>query len=272
MTDYSLPGPLTRFDPAQVDLGAELGTDPVSICAAAQGLVIEPADAIAKGVYEDRFAERDIRSVKGIVDVLTALDPAPLNKARETDTRVLGTCRHFAVLSCGLLRLRGIPARARCGFATYFIPGKSVDHWITEYWRSDEQRWVRVDSEILGGDVLSDATDLEPGLFLTGGEAWQLYRAGSIDPDTFGVAGVDHAWGIGEIRGNAIRDLAALRKIEMLPWDEWGRMDDSYHGRTGADYDELMDVVATACASDDQSVIDRAYATEDLAVPEEMIV
>jgi len=52
----------------------------------------------------------------------------------------------------------------------------------------------------------------------------------------FGVHEVEHAWGIGEVRGNAVRDLAALNKVEMLPWDEWGRMDASYRGETGADY------------------------------------
>jgi hypothetical protein len=30
----------------------------------------------------------------------------------------------------------------------------------------------------------------------------------------------------------------------MLPWDEWGRMDASYQGQTGPDYDELLDTIA----------------------------
>ncbi|MCA2211786.1 transglutaminase-like domain-containing protein [Wangella sp. NEAU-J3] len=45
------------------------------------------------------------------------------------------TCRHFAVLACALLRHRGIPARARCGFATYFQPGKGLDHTSGDGWR-----------------------------------------------------------------------------------------------------------------------------------------
>ncbi|TDC86167.1 hypothetical protein E1193_00430 [Micromonospora sp. KC606] len=44
-----------------------------------------------------------------------------------------------------LLRYRGIAARARCGFATYFQPGQGVDHWIAEYRR--DGRWVRIDAE-----------------------------------------------------------------------------------------------------------------------------
>ncbi len=73
-----------------------------------------------------------------------------------------------------------------------------------------------------------------------------------------------------EIRGNAIRDLAALNKVEMLPWDEWGPMRASYDGTTGADLDELIDEVAEACASDDLDRIQRTYA--DLSVPEELVI
>jgi hypothetical protein len=270
--DYSRPGPLTRLDPAQVRLGEGLGVDAVSICAAAQALVIEPGDASAAGVPEHRLAERNIRSARALIEVLTALDPRPLHDSRPPLLRVVGTCRHFALLGCALLRLRGIPARARCGFATYFIEGKSVDHWVVEHWRESDSRWVRVDAEVLGTTLVPDATDLAADEFLTGGEAWERHRAGLIDPDSFGVAGVDYAWGIGEIRGNAIRDLASLCKVEMLPWDEWGRMDDSYQGRTGADYDELLDRVAAACASDDPATVTTTYASEDLTVPDHMII
>src|SRR5471032_3206140 len=194
--DYSRPGPLTRLDPAQVRLGEGLGPDAVSICAAAQALVVEPADATASGVPEPRLAERNIRSARAFIEVLTGLDPRPLHEPRPPLLRVVGTCRHFALLGCALLRLRGIPARARCGFATYFIKGKSVDHWVVEYWRDSDSRWVRVDAEVLGTALVPDATDLAVDEFLTGGEAWQRHRAGSIGPDLFGVAGVDHAWGI----------------------------------------------------------------------------
>jgi hypothetical protein len=270
--DYSSPGPLTRLDPAQVPLGEGLAQDAVSICAAAQALVVEPDDATAAGVPEQRLAERNIRPARALIDVVTALDPRPLHEPRPTQLRVVGTCRHFALLGCALLRLRGIPARARCGFATYFIKGKSVDHWVVEHWRDSDSRWVRVDAEVLGTTLVPDATDLAADEFLTGGEAWQRHRAGSINPDSFGVAGVDYAWGIGEIRGNAIRDLAALCKVEMLPWDEWGRMGDSYQGKTGAGYDNLMDRVAAACASDDPATVTATYASEDLRVPDHMIV
>jgi transglutaminase-like putative cysteine protease len=111
-----------------------------------------------------------------LIDALLALDPAPLAVAREPARRVIGTCRHFAVLSCALLRYRGIAARVRCGFATYFQAGQGLDHWITEYWHRDERRWVRIDSEILGQPVLPAPDDLRVGEFLSGGEAWTAGR------------------------------------------------------------------------------------------------
>ena len=270
---YARPGALTTFTPQQAAEFAELGSDPIEICLVARGLVIEPADAAEAGITTadgDRVAERNIRSAGGLADVLLELAPGPLTTVRPPAERVMGTCRHFAVLACALLRLRGIPARARCGFATYFFAGRSVDHWVVEYWHLSGQRWVRVEVEYLSTSVVDDPSDLPSGAFLTGGEAWREYRAGRADPDTFGVVGFDHAWGIGEIRGNAIRDLASLNKIEMLPWDEWGRMDDSYHGRTGPEYDDLMDVVAAACASAAPSEVIAASAREDLAVPLDM--
>jgi len=261
--DYRRPGPFTTLDPSQLALAASLPDDPVAICSAARGLVIHPFEATPLGMPETRLAEKQIRPVNQLIEALVALDPAPLHEPRPEEKRIVGTCRTFATLSCALLRLRGISARARAGFATYFVAGRNLDHWIVEYDAGD--RWVRVDSQVLGQSFVPRPDDLAPGEFLTGGEAWTAYRGGA-DGQSFGVAGTDHAWGPAEIRGNAIRDLAALCDREMLPWDEWGRMTASYEGRTGADYDQLIDRIAAACAADDPEELTRLYASEDLSI------
>lgn len=77
--------------------------------------------------------------------------------------------------------------------------------------------------------------------------------------------------GPAEIRGNAVKDLAALNKVEMLPWDEWGRMTDAYDGKTGPDYDALLDDVAAVCAAEDATAIAELYEAEDLRVPDDLI-
>ncbi len=270
--DYAAAGPITELasvSPAALTGLAGLATDPVGICAHVHSLVLQPDDATSLGVRADRLTEKDIRPAARLVEILMALDRAPLHLSREAAGRVIGTCRHFAVLSCALLRYRGITARARCGFATYFHPGQGLDHWITEYWHDSDRRWVRIDSEILGRPVLEHPEDLRDGEFLTGGEAWSAYRAGHIDAAQFGVHGTEN-FGPAEISGNAIRDLAALNKVEMLPWDEWGQMSAAYRGATGAAYDELIDTVAAVCAADEPDAIAALYAREELQVPPEL--
>ncbi|MFI7018740.1 transglutaminase-like domain-containing protein [Streptomyces sp. NPDC050164] len=265
--DYSRPGPHTRLEAGQSALLERLPDDPVEICAAVTGLVIQPSDAARLGLPEARIAEKDIRPAVGLVAALAALDPAPLHHPRSPEQRVVGTCRHFATLACAFLRARGVPARARCGFGTYFFEGRGLDHWITEYWHTAEARWVRVDTEHLGSSYVEHPEDLAPGEFLTGGEAWVRYRAGLLDPGLFGVAGTEHAWGPHEISGNAVRDLAALCKHEMLNWDEWGRMTEAYEGRTGPAYDRRIDVLAAACAADEPAALVSLFTDPHFAVP-----
>ena len=267
--DYAAPGPLTGLAGVPSSYLDDVPHEPVALSGLASGLVIQPyeAEQLGLGLPAARFREKDLRPAAELIAALLAVSPEPLTLARPPERRLIGTCRHFAVLTCALLRHRGIAARARCGFATYFQPGRGLDHWITEYWHPAERRWVRIDSEILTRQILECPQDLAEGEFLTGGEAWAAYRRGEIDAGTFGVGGTEN-WGPAEIRGNAIRDLASLNKVEMLPWDEWGRMTASYRGETGPDYDELIDTVAAACAADDARLIARLYASDELRVPE----
>jgi hypothetical protein len=268
---YASPGPLTHLTAVQTEMICGLGLDPTGLCRAVQGLVVQPGDAQGAGLSEQRMAERNTRPASALLQRLQELDAAaPLNEPRPVERRVVGTCRHFAVLATAFLRAVGVPSRARCGFATYFVPPKKVDHWVVEHWSSDDRRWIRIDPEILERETLgpAQAEDLRPGEFLTAGEAWHLARSGRDDPVNFGVFGTEN-WGIGEIRGNAMRDIASLRKIEMLPWDEWGPMEDSYNGTTGADFDVLIDQLAEACRGDDEHEQLRVY--EQLAVPPSLI-
>jgi Transglutaminase-like superfamily len=270
MIDYATPGPLTSLDGVDAAALEPVARHPVEICSPVYALVIQPNDAEAIGMPSERFGENQMRPVTRIAQALLALDPAPLTVPREPEKRVIGTCRHFAVLSCALLRYRGIRARVRCGFATYFQPGKGLDHWITEYWDDNGSRWVRIDSEVLTGTVLPHPEDLRAGEFLSGGEAWSAWRRGEICASDFGVWGTEN-WGAGEIRGNAVKDLAALNKVETLPWDEWGHMEAAYRGEAGADHDELLDELAAVCAADDPVAAATLYSRDELTVPADLI-
>ena len=268
---YAAPGPFTELTNAQAELIRQLDSDAVALCRVAQGLLISPPDAAAAGLAESRQGERNVRPASALMQRTLELDGTPLSEPRAASDRVVGTCRHYATLATALLRAHGIPARGRCGFATYFVPPRIVDHWIVEYWNADEDRWVRIDAEYVDLDTPAPSRpeDLRPGEFLAAGEAWTLLRSGAEDPMNFGVFGTDN-WGPGEVRGNAMRDLASLVcKIEMLPWDEWGPMTDSYDNKTGPEFDELMDQLAAATTNEDTTELRRIY-DDHLSVPTSM--
>jgi hypothetical protein len=267
--DYTRPGPLTHIEGLAAQVRNGIGDDPVQVCLPVHLLVIQPHAAKDLGLAEARLAESNLRPAAAILDALLALNSAPVSAGRPAEQRVVGTCRHFALLSCAFLRSRGISARLRCGFATYFQPDRGLDHWVTEY-QDGDGRWIRIDSEILGGTILERPEELRSGEFLSGGEAWAAFRRGEIDATRFGVYGTEN-WGPAEISGNAVRDLAALNKVEMLPWDSWGRMTAAYRGEVDDDYDNLLDEVARVCAADEPAAIASLYNHDDLRVPADLI-
>jgi hypothetical protein len=173
---------------------------------------------------EERKAEVQMRRTSEKLARIIDLDDRPLSVARPLEKRLVSNCRDYSVVLTAILRAQGVPARARCGFGTYFTPGSWEDHWVCEYWHGSKQRWVMVDAQLdaVQREVLTidfDPLDLPPGRFILAGEAWQLCRRGEADPHKFGI----FQWnGWDFIRGNVMREVLALNLVEVLPWDSWG--------------------------------------------------
>ena len=222
---YSSHGPMT--DPRQYShLYDPLPNDVPGLVKTIQGLQVHIFWAKAYQLELDETREREvtIRPVWRKLPRLLELDPSPLLEARSSERKLVGNCRDFTVFCVSMLRSKGIPARSRCGFGTYFNKGKYEDHWVLEYWDVPQQRWVMVDAQLdelqqKALNVRFDPLDMLPGKFVTGGEAWLMARHGHADPDCFGIFEYK---GIDFIKGNLLRDLAALNKFEVLPWDFWG--------------------------------------------------
>jgi hypothetical protein len=66
-----------------------------------------------------------------------------------------------------------------------------------------------------------DILDVPRDRFLVAADAWDRCRKGQGDPSKFGIhfTGLRGLW---FIAGSLVRDVAALNKMEMLPWDVWG--------------------------------------------------
>ena len=208
--------------------------DPADICKVIQGLIIHPFLTANYGVEIDSGrinTEQQARTVVEILDNVCRIESAPLVQARPPQQRTVGTCRNFSLLLCSVLRSKGVAARLRCGFATYFEQSRYEDHWICEYWSEVKKAWVRVDPQLDDLQVQMLAIGFDPlnvpiDVFFYAGEAWIMCRKGRADPDTFGVLDLS---GLGFIKGNIVRDILALNKIETMPWDlGWGILDKNY--------------------------------------------
>jgi Transglutaminase-like superfamily len=196
----------------------------------AQGLLIHEHMVAGYGVTLSEAEQATVheRRVERLLAQLVARDDRPLDVARDPAGRLAANCRHFTVLMAAMLRAQGVPARARCGFGTYFGTGVNEDHWVCEYWNAGQDRWVLVDAQIDDRQrgwfpIDFDVTDVPRDRFLVGGQAWQQCRSGAADPDTFGLSVVNET-GYWWVASNLMRDAMALLNLEVLPWDDWGAM------------------------------------------------
>jgi hypothetical protein len=85
--------------------------------------------------------------------------------------------------------------------------------------------------------------------FIVGGAAWKMCRAGQADPDQFGIFDMH---GMDFIKGDFLRDVASLNKMELLPWDCWGLIFTDY----------------VTLPADDLSMLDRLADLTSIDVPD----
>jgi len=272
LTYYSLPGMMTELE-HHANLLKDVPSDIPSLCKVTQGLLLHIFWARSRGIdiSQEREQEVQIRSAARMLDRIMEIDDAPLIAARPIPKRLIGNCRDFTTLTVAMLRHQGIPARARCGFATYFEPNRNIDHWVCEAWDAEQKRWAMFDAQIDEEQreffpIDFDLLDIPPGRFLTGGEAWRRCRASEADPNTFGILDM---WGLWFVCGDLLRDFAALNKVELLPWDCWGLLDKPFDDLTEEEM-SLLDHIAELAATGDAvfEEIRETYENDDrLRVP-----
>lgn len=271
---YRTPGIMTEVG-AHAAFLKNLPGDIQTLTKVIQGVLIHIfwAERYGLKLTDARKQEVEIRPAAGMISRIRAIDPSPLTVSRLLQKRLVGNCRDYATLLCTLLRQKGIPARVRCGFATYFLPHHYEDHWVCEYWCRDQQRWILVDAQLdafqqqaLG--IIFNTLDVPRDQFINAGNAWLMCRRQGENPDSFGIFDMNGLW---FIRGNVLRDFAALNKVEILPWDSWGIADKRDEDLTRDDY-ALLDHIAALSINPEQSFdeIRRLFATNDrLRMPDD---
>ena len=236
----------------------DLPVDPSALREVVSQLITHVSWAARYGIPPNTAMSRDTKPVAERLKLIQSIYAGSLSAQRPPDKRTFGTCRDYSLMMCSMLRHRSIPARVRCGFATYFNWGPYEDHWICEYWSSEKTRWVRVDAQLdqLHRDQLAikfNCADLPSGAFLSAGRAWTLARSGAAATSDFGHGDANGLW---FLRVNLNRDLLSLTNQQMSAWDTW--RDATGPGKTvsdaeASDGDQLADAIDTLeRAADDQ--------------------
>lgn len=238
-----------------------------------QNLMIHIFWAEKQGIRlsDPRKHEVNLRSCREKFLHLDEIEKIPLTQARPLEKKLVGNCRDFSLMLASFLKAKGIPARARCGFARYFTPGRYEDHWVTEYWNEPEKRWIMVDAQL---DDLQQRTlkirfnplDVPGYQFIHGGKAWLLCRTGQADPEKFGIFEMHGLW---FVRGDLVRDFLALNKLEILPWDSYGLIAKHDNQVTEADF-KLLDEIAGLCLDADHCLAELCAlyaAREEFRIP-----
>jgi hypothetical protein len=252
-----------------------LPSDVPSLCMVLQGILIHRD--IAPWLYDLRLTEEqrdaaNLRPMSEMVPAILARDAHPISESREAGSRLPCVCRHYATMLCAILREQGVPARARCGFGAYFMPGKFEDHWVAEYWNEPQRRWILVDAQLdavqrKAFKIKIDPLDVPRDQFIVAADAWVACRAGRANPDLFGLSILNES-GLWWVAQNLLRDLACLNRIEMLPWDVWGIMPEPADTLTPEEV-ALLDRVADLIRTGDSALpeLRELYQDERLRLP-----
>ena len=226
---YGTPAVITRIL-GHDDFLDWLRPDPVMLCQVVHGLIIHDGwlNRYEAKVRDEQWFKECLPTAQAMLDKVYQLDKRNPAIPRAPENRIIGCCRDFTTLLCAFLRYKKIPSRARCGFSTYLAyPGYYEDHWVCEVWINEE--WVRMDAQV---DPFQQSTIRMDGspfklleeAFITAGEAWLMCRERGVDPMRFGISGdpkeygLDSLFGQWFVRGNLLRDFAALNKVETVPY------------------------------------------------------
>jgi excinuclease ABC subunit A len=210
------------------------------LCQVVQGLLLHEFHTNRYGVNlpEQRKKESRLREVENILQRAMELGQKPLIQPRAPENRVISNCRDYAVLMCSFLRSKGIPARVRVGFATYFDPYLHQGHWICEYWEQEDGKWVQVDAQLddiqkRHYEIDFDTLNVPSGKFLYAGEEFELVHKNNDDFDF--------------VKRSVIQDLAALNKIEAELWDKASFMgiDESQNSETSNLFRRIVEITTS---------------------------
>lgn len=225
----------------------EIPNEIEAICKVVNSLLIHPvrlSEYPELNVSEEEIWNNEPKTVYEILTKLKSKSDQGLLANRNAQEKVIITCRGFTILLTSILRYKGIPARARAGFAPYLCEGVNIDHWICEYWDIDKKKWILLDADFMKIDFSSDEFRYTADVYLNCNNTLD-------DPYKYGC---DDWWGMCYIISYLNLDLLSLVYDELwynphtyitekLVWEKHSNYDSAVINFT-KDEKELINKVA----------------------------
>ncbi len=175
---------------------------------------------------------------------LFRLDQRGFVKDRAVENKIVMTCRYVSVLMSAILKAKGIPCRSRSGFAPYFFPNCSCDHWINQYWSERKQRWVTFDADgFFEESALGfDPYDMPSDRFDWAAKVWLGIRNGELDGSRFVYADSKGAHSLQAVIRAVFYDFHSLMNHEISYLFQPSYIDGKFDKLTESDFCEIDDL------------------------------
>ena len=264
---YTQHSPIT--DPGEYGyMFDDLPDDLISLYQVINGFMLHyrSAQHFKLPLSREQRREQRLHSTRRRLAYLKKFNPDSLNVPRDLKEKQIGWCSDYAVMLVSILRHKGIPARMRVGFETYFEGDPYYgDHWITEYWDQEKSRWRLADADI-GVSAVDpqgiqqatrrklkrglDFTDLRPGIdFITGADGWKTAREGKVKVDLYRANKVWKGWPL--LRGNLLHDFQGLNCLEMGLFDYLDDLHSKKEGEVTSEDRRVLDEIAEISSQPD---------------------
>ena len=162
---------------------------------------------------------------------------------RKTKDKLHLCCREQAILLASILKAKGIPARARSGFAPYISDGTTAfDHWITEWFDEKSGRWILTDADCCEEKIDFDPFDFSRDRFIFGAQAYLGLRKGNFKTEQIRHASNPPTYGIKAALWGMFFDFHSLMNDEIFFWHKPRYLEECNYDLSEQQYKELDDL------------------------------
>ncbi len=203
--------------------------------------------------YRSRCEDDMFLTAPAIAAELFRLDPRGFVPDRRVENKLVLTCRYVSVLVSAIYKAKGIPCRSRAGFAPYFQPGVSMDHWINQVWNEKENRWQTMDADGFYDEAAMGLNqyDMKEEQFDWAAQAWLDIRGGKTDGKQFLYADGLGTCSLKAVIRYLLYDFHALMNHEISYVFQPCYVDGKFDSLTEKDFKELDELAKLLLSPDE---------------------